>query len=104
MIDQIIGSKTINFLYVDNEAADLKNLEQRLQRLKFNGEFSFEYHIETCECYSQAEKLLASNSIDVLLADYNMPENKNGLGFLDYINTDHPEIIKYCTREISQIR
>jgi CheY-like chemotaxis protein len=94
MIDQLIVLKTINFLYVDNEEADLKAFEQRLQRLKFNGEFSFEYNVETCDCYSKAVKLLDSTRIDVLLADFNMPENKNGLGFLDYINSDHPEIIK----------
>lgn len=94
MVDQQIISKTINFLYVDNEEADLKSLEQRLQRLKYNGELGFEYRIETCECYSKAEELLASNEIDVLLADFNMPENKTGLGFLDYINSEHPEIIK----------
>ncbi len=76
-----MGESKINVLYVDDEVNNL---------ISFKATFRIKYNIHTAVSGEEAQKILDTKPIDIIITDQRMP-NMTGVEFLESIIEKHPE-------------
>lgn len=79
-----MSPKKITILYVDDEENNL---------FSFKATFRLKYHVLTALSGDEALKLLAANTVNIIITDQRMPE-MTGIEFLEKVLKDFPDPIR----------